>query len=408
MKKLGNRFWALLFYGLACNVGNVIFFPVMFYAQFKTVFQLTNTQIGNLTAAYASLAIPAYLVSGIIADKINSKFLMAVATVSSTVVVFVMAVIPPYPVLLVCFFALSISLGLFFWSSSSKLRRMLGEASEQGTISGVIQCIDGIMSLGLMVGLVALLGDKLSTVSGMRILLLTFGVIYAIGTVGFIFTYDYRKFSELYVEDHGEPVKMSNYLLAMKMPVTWITSLMCFGVFISSTAFNYINPYMTSEYAMSASMAAIFGILLRYGIKIVVTPVGGIIRDRINDTTKMIVLTAAPTLILVIVFMFLPRGASYTVAAVAVALILTCTYRTGNNLTTMPIAELGVPLNLLGVVSGLTLFFGYCSDWFLPSLIGHWMDTKGADAYYYVFSVAVAGLSLFIIAALWLKKELKK
>ncbi|PNV62746.1 MFS transporter [Clostridium sp. chh4-2] len=408
MKKLGNRFWALLFYGLACNVGNVIFFPVMFYAPFQTVFQLTNTQIGNLTAAYASLAIPAYLVSGIIADKVNSKLLMMISTISSTAVIFIMAIIPPYPVLLACFFVLSITLGLFFWSSSSKLRRMLGEASEQGTISGVIQCIDGIVSLGFMVGLVALLGDSLSTASGMRTLLITFGILYTISTIGFIVTYDYKKFSELYVEDHGEPVRMKNYLIGLKMPVTWITSLMCFGVYITSTAFNYINPYMASQYAMSASMAAIFGILLRYGIKIVVTPVGGIIRDRINNTTKMIVATALPTLILVIVFMFLPRGAGFTVLAVAVALILNCTYRMGNNLSMMPIAELNVPLNLLGVISGLTLFFGYFSDWFLPSLIGHWMDTKGDNAYYYVFSVAVVGLFLFILGALWLKKELKR
>lgn len=408
MKKLGNRFWALLFYGLACNVGNVIFFPVMFYAPFQTVFQLTNTQIGNLTAAYASLAIPAYLVSGIIADKVNSKLLMMISTISSTAVIFIMAIIPPYPVLLACFFVLSITLGLFFWSSSSKLRRMLGEASEQGTISGVIQCIDGIVSLGFMVGLVALLGDSLSTAAGMRTLLITFGILYTISTIGFIVTYDYKKFSELYVEDHGEPVQMKNYLIGLKMPVTWITSLMCFGVYITSTAFNYINPYMASQYAMSASMAAIFGILLRYGIKIVVTPVGGIIRDRINNTTKMIVATALPTLILVIVFMFLPRGAGFTVLAVAVALILNCTYRMGNNLSMMPIAELNVPLNLLGVISGLTLFFGYFSDWFLPSLIGHWMDTKGDNAYYYVFSVAVVGLFLFILGALWLKKELKR
>lgn len=408
MKKLGNRFWALLFYGLACNVGNVIFFPVMFYAPFQTVFQLTNTQIGNLTAAYASLAIPAYLVSGIIADKVNSKLLMMISTISSTAVIFIMAIIPPYPVLLACFFVLSITLGLFFWSSSSKLRRMLGEASEQGTISGVIQCIDGIVSLGFMVGLVALLGDSLSTAAGMRTLLITFGILYTISTIGFIVTYDYKKFSELYVEDHGEPVRMNNYLIGLKMPVTWITSLMCFGVYITSTAFNYINPYMASQYAMSASMAAIFGILLRYGIKIVVTPVGGIIRDRINNTTKMIVATALPTLILVIVFMFLPRGAGFTVLAVAVALILNCTYRMGNNLSMMPIAELNVPLNLLGVISGLTLFFGYFSDWFLPSLIGHWMDTKGDNAYYYVFSVAVVGLFLFILGALWLKKELKR
>lgn len=378
MKKLGDRFWPLVFFSIASNVGNVIYFPVMFYAAFQQVFNLTNTQIGSLTAAYASLAIPAYLVSGIIADKFNSKLLM------------------------------SIALGLLFWSAWAKLRRMLGDASEQGTIGGIYQCIDGILSLGLMVGLVALLGDRLATPAGMRTLFLVFGVIYAIGTIGFIVTYDYKKYASMFVISTGTPVRLKNYLTGLKIPAMWITALMSFGVYITSTAFNYINPYMASEYAMSAAFASIFGILLRYGIKIVVAPMGGMLRDKINDTTKMVVSLGIPTIILVIVFMFIPRGAAYTVPAVIVALALTCTYRSVNNLCEIPVAELKVPLELLGVVGGLYLFFGYCSDWFLPALIGHWMDTKGGNAYYYIFGVAVLGLSIFILTSFWLKAELKK
>ncbi|MFR2856598.1 MAG: MFS transporter, partial [Hungatella sp.] len=76
MKKLGNRIWPLIFFSLAANVGNIIFFPVMFYSSFQTVFDLTNAQMGNLTAAYASLAVPGYLISGWVADKFNSKKLM--------------------------------------------------------------------------------------------------------------------------------------------------------------------------------------------------------------------------------------------------------------------------------------------------------------------------------------------
>lgn len=408
MKKLGDRFWPLVFFSIASNVGNVIYFPVMFYAAFQQVFNLTNTQIGSLTAAYASLAIPAYLVSGIIADKFNSKLLMSIACISSTAVVFIMALIPPYKVLLVCFFVLSITLGLLFWSAWAKLRRMLGDASEQGTIGGIYQCIDGILSLGLMVGLVALLGDRLATPAGMRTLFLVFGVIYAIGTIGFIVTYDYKKYASMFVISTGTPVRLKNYLTGLKIPAMWITALMSFGVYITSTAFNYINPYMASEYAMSAAFASIFGILLRYGIKIVVAPMGGMLRDKINDTTKMVVSLGIPTIILVIVFMFIPRGAAYTIPAVIVALALTCTYRSVNNLCEIPVAELKVPLELLGVVGGLYLFFGYCSDWFLPALIGHWMDTKGGNAYYYIFGVAVLGLSIFILTSFWLKAELKK
>lgn len=132
------------------------------------------------------------------------------------------------------------------------------------------------------------------------------------------------------------------------------------------------------------------------------------LRDKINDTTKMIVSLGIPTILLVIVFMFIPRGAAYTVPAVIAALVLTFTYRSVNNLCEIPVAELKVPLELLGVVGGLYLFFGYCSDWFLPALIGHWMDTKGGNAYYYIFGIAIVGLTIFVLTSFWLKAELKK
>lgn len=408
MKKLGNRIWPLIFFSMAANVGNIIFFPVMFYSAFQTVFGLTNTQMGNLTAAYASLAVPGYLISGWVADKFNSKKLMLIAVFSTTAVVFIMASIPSYPVLLVLFFSMSITLGLLFWSAMEKVLRMLGDAGEQGTIRGVYQGIDGIMSLGLMVGLTALLGERLSTPSGMRILLLVFGTIYLISGIGFMITFKYDEFSSRYLTDTGEPVKLKNYATVAKLPAMWIVAIMSFGVYITSTAFNYVNPYMVNVYAMPAALASIYGILLRYGIKIVASPAGGMLRDKIGSTTRMVVSTALPTLLLVIMFMIIPKRPGWTLAAVAVSLIFTFIYRMGNNLCSVPFAELAVPSNYLGTAIGMSIFIGYCSDWFLPSMIGRWMDHMGGNAYYLVFGVAVAGLSIFMFGSYLLKLELKK
>ena len=203
-------------------------------------------------------------------------------------------------------------------------------------------------------------------------------------------------------------MKLKNYVVAAKMPAMWIVSIMSFGVYITSTAFNYVNPYMVNMYAMPAALAAIYGILLRYGIKIVAAPVGGVIRDKIGNTTRMVIYTALPSLLLVLVFMFIPKSANWTLAAVAVSLIFTFIYRMGNNLCSVPFAELDVPVNYLGTAIGMSIFLGYCSDWFLPSMIGRWMDNLGGNAYYYVFGVAVVGLSIFMFGSWLLKVELKK
>lgn len=407
-KGLGNRIWPLIFLSCALSIGNILYIPVIFYTPFQTVFGLTNAQIGNLTAAYASIAVPGYLVGGWVSDRFNAKNLMLISVFSTTLLIIWMATIPSYNVLLFIFFLMSISLGLLIWTSSEKLKRLLGDNSEQGRIAGIAAAIDGVITFVMMVGLSAILGDSLATVNGMRILLLSLAAFYFISGTGLLFGYDFKKFSSLYAVEGDSKVELKLMLKAAKLPVTWIIAIMCFGVYVTSTVLNYLNPYLTTVYAMPVAFASAYSALHRYGFKIIATPIGGAVRDKIGNTQKVIMSTMLPAMLLVIIMMLIPKTPNLLSLVVIVSLLIVFVYRIGNGLTMVPLAELGVPGNMLGTVIGMSFLFGYCSDWFLPSIIGKLIDVFAADAYYYIFGISIVGMSLYILGSLLLKKEVNK
>ena len=101
---IADRILPAILMGAALSVGGILYVPYTFYVPFQTVFGLTNTQIGTLTAAYASLAVPGYLVGGVLGDKFNAKILTVIAVISTSLLSLWMATIPGYKTLLLIYF----------------------------------------------------------------------------------------------------------------------------------------------------------------------------------------------------------------------------------------------------------------------------------------------------------------
>ena len=90
---ISDRILPAILLGAACSVGNILYIPYTFYVPFQTVFGLSNVQIGSLTAAYASLAVPGYLVGGWLGDKFNAKKLAVTSVLRTSLLVLWMAMV---------------------------------------------------------------------------------------------------------------------------------------------------------------------------------------------------------------------------------------------------------------------------------------------------------------------------
>lgn len=403
-----DRLLPAILLGAACSVGNILYIPYTFYVPFQTVFGLTNAQIGSLTAAYASLAVPGYLVGGWLGDKFNAKKLVVISVLSTSLLVLWMAMIPSYKTLLLIYFIMSFTLGLLLWTSQTKCVRLLGKNEEQGRLNGVALTTDAVISVTMFVGFAALLGDKLSSPAGMRMLLLFFAVFFFLVGLGVLFFYDFDKYSKMYGTESDDEVNFKLIFKVFKMPVVWIMAGMSFGSYVAGTAIKYFNPYLCAVYAMPVALASIFSTVQSYGIPIFTNPIGGAMRDKAGSSTPVILKTMIPALVLLGVFVILPKGPNYLVLAVAVALVMFAIYRLSCNFYYTALTELDVPINFVGTIIGVAFMLGYCSDLFLPAMIGTFLDRFGNNGYYYTFAIIAVGILIYIAAALWLKAEVKK
>jgi MFS family permease len=404
---LRDRIIPLFFLSAAVGIVNILFLPIIFYVPFQTVFELTNEQMGTLLAAYASLAVPGYVIGGWLCDRFSAKSLIATSVISTSLLGFWMSTIPSYTILLLIFFLMSITLGLFLWSAQIKCLRMLGDNSEQGRIFGFSMAIDGIISAGLCLGLAYLIGDSIDTVAGFRIVILTFSIFFFLIGLGILFFYDYKKYSTNNAEE-GEKITFKSLWKAAKMPVTWIIAIISFGVYVESTALSYMSPYLNAAYGMPVVWTTAFAAIVRYGIKIVAAPTGGYIRDKIGRTAPLVYSTVTPAIIIIIILSFIPRDPKYLILAICLVFLAIFFSRLSYTAANMPLAELKAPLTLAGTITGLALMFGYSSDLFLPKLIGYFLDTHGVSGFNYVFGIMITGMFIMLSGVLWLNFELKK
>ena len=159
---------------------------------------------------------------------------------------------------------------------------------------------------------------------------------------------------------------------------------------------------------MPVALASIFSTVQSYGIPIFTNPIGGAMRDKAGKSTPVIIKTMIPALIMLGVFMILPKGPNYLVLAVVVALVMFAIYRLSCNFYYTALTELDVPINFVGTIIGVAFMLGYCSDLFLPAMIGSILDKYGNTGYYYTFGIVAVGILIYITAALFLSAEVKK
>nr|WP_281281966.1 MFS transporter [Aliikangiella coralliicola] len=102
------------------------------------VFQLTNTQLGDIFAVYGVVGMLAYFPGGVIADYFSARKLMAVSLVATALGGFYLYFIPSIVGLYFLFAYWGITTILLFWAAMIKATREWGGTQSQGVAFGFL------------------------------------------------------------------------------------------------------------------------------------------------------------------------------------------------------------------------------------------------------------------------------
>lgn len=118
-----------------------------FRPTFLDVFAITNTQLGNLFAAYGIVAALAYFPGGALADRFAPRTLIALSLVVTAGGGFYMATLPGYAGLLAVYAFFGISTVFLLWGAMLKVTREWGGNTSQGLAFGLLDGGRGLVAV---------------------------------------------------------------------------------------------------------------------------------------------------------------------------------------------------------------------------------------------------------------------
>ena len=394
---LKGKMLPLFLLAASCGMYNILYLCVNFYVPFQSSFGFTNEQMGGLLAAYAAVGTPLLFFGGMASDIVNPKKLLVFSCILTGLCGFSLLTFPSYRVCQIIFASLALPIS-FHWGAYTKCIGMMGTNEEKGRLFGTANTYDGIMTIVLSLGLTAIIGEAIGTKAGFSVLIIVLSSVYTLTGVGLIFFYDYKKWAALNPDAanaKGEKFSLRSIVDAVKEPITWIAAFMVMGSYMASSCLTYLSPYLNSAYVLPVALASAFGVITRYGVKIVAAPIGGAIRDKKlgGSTPKLVWLATAGMAIFTAVLLLVPQRDSLVVVAVVVALLIIFCYRLNNSSeSTVYYGLKRTPMHLMGTIIGLASVIGYSSDLWLPRTIGSILDSNGTGGYKYVFMIMLGAM----------------
>ncbi len=393
---------------LACAPAFIFTLPYIresFYVPIQTAMDLTNAQMGSLTAWYAIVATPAYLFGGVVADKFPPRIMLTFSLVSTGLLGFWFSTFPGYEACRIIFALMGLTTVLTFWSSVIKAVRMLGTPEEQGRLYGLQEGLRGFLNAALVFAMAFVYGQFANGVEGATwAIRFCAGLLIVLGVIGFFML---AKGND---DEKSEPI--GQLLLGMvkcfKIPRVWLLVAIIFTAYSVYALMSYVNAYAVNFCGLSEQASANLG-GVRYCMQGLGGIAGGFLADKIHSRLKVIGGAGVLLAVSYCAFFFIPAEASALAAVLVNFMIGVMLVYTIRSLYFSTISEANIDESITGRVSGIMSTLGYLPDVFLLTITGMWIDTyAGTTGYMMVFGYAAAMGILCTVIALILLKIVKK
>lgn len=394
---------------LAAGAGIIFQLPYIretFYVPIQNAMNLSNAQMGLLSAGYATMATLSYFVGGIVADKFSARKLLTFSFIVTGILGLWFSTFPSFTVSRIIFVLMGISTIITYWSACIKATRMLGSPEEQGRLFGLQEGLRGVMNALLVFAMTAVFTHYKDEVAGASAAIrLCSIVVIIIGILNFIFIEDTKK--EENTESLAEVTK--GMFKALTIPRVWLLVAIIFTAYSVYGLIGYVNTYAVKFYGLSAAAGATLG-----GVRYLVQGLGGIaggfLADKLKSRFKVIISGCIGLAASFSLYIFIPSKASLCVAVIANFFLgLFFIYAVRSQYFAVH-DDAGIPVSISGRVSGIASCIGYMPDLFLYTLVGGWMDNYGRTGYnmtwaYAGISAVLCAIITFILSRIVKKKE---
>lgn len=259
-----NRFVIILVAIAGMSVYLLPYFRYYYYDAYVAYFGINDLQMGMLGSIYGALAIIGYCLGGWVADRVSLKLAISGSLIVTGASAIILLMKPVFPIHVAIYGLWGVTSILTFWNPCMKALRALCKPEEQGRGYALFDMVRGM--LNFLTGLVVLaaytaVANKIGEANGITGLITFYGAEAII--VGIIVYFALKKTLPDFLENKNKSQKNTsfakNVLTTLKKPTTWCVVIMMFMTYGVIITYNYVVPYCTAAFGMSAALASIMG-----------------------------------------------------------------------------------------------------------------------------------------------------
>ena len=414
-----KKYWLTFFATLSNSAFLITMLSQTFYVQFQEVYNLTNTQLGFLEGIGSIGGFIGGFVGGFFADGFSPRNLTALGCVVAFAAAVAEALSSSYFVLILVYIALSFSSNVLLMTPYFKLLKLLGTDEEQGKIMTFSETAYAIVTLLINYGFLGAISAFNLSFQAALIAVGAINGLVAIGIYGLFrapgLTREEDRLKKEALErknsrgakDAGVEKTRGNalteFISVLKMPILWLNVAATMTMtFYNQVVFTYMNPYLVNVLGIAAATASLLQITFRNSLRIVISPFGGTIRDKLNDSTAVVKWFSFGLAAVMLCFALFGAASLYAYLALVV-LAGICIYSVTGLQYTL-IADAKVPIKYSGRVWGIVFGLNTLTTLFRGTVCGSLLDIQGTDGYRTIFLIGLGSCLLCALSAILIRK----
>lgn len=366
---------------------------------------LTNSELGQLFAAYGVLAMISYLPGGLLADRCSARRLMAASLLLTAALGLWLTTTPPLPVLLVIFAGFGVTTILLFWAALIRATRAWGGAHMQGRAFGALDGGRGLFAAGLaslaLLLLHSMLGDPATTSAVDRhaavrglFLVYTAATAVAAAIVWLCVPADDAPAARVAFD-------VRQLARTLASPSLWLQAAVVFTAYCAFKGVDNYAVYAVQVHGLDELAGARISVIAAW-LRPCAALAAGLLADRIRPTrVAQLCFTG-----LVLGYLVFLRGEPGDLAALWLAVGVTCAAAFGlRGVYFAVMEEVRVPVAATGTAVGLISVIGFAPDVILAPLTGWLLDrSPGLAGHQHVFLLLAALAATGLLASLALRR----
>lgn len=407
-----NRFVIALVAIAGMSVYLLPYFRYYYYDAYISYFGINDLQMGMLGSIYGVLAIVGYCLGGWVADRVSLKLAISGSLVVTGIGAFILLTKPAFPVHVAIYALWGVTSILTFWNPCMKALRALCKPEEQGRgfalfdmVRGILNFLSGLAILAAYTAVVKKVGEA----NGMTGLIVFYGLEAVI--VGIVVYFALKKNLPEFLDSNQGDQNTSfakNVLATLKKPATWcviVIMFMTYGVIIT---YNYVVPYCTAAFGMSAALASIMGYAAN-GFRFCGCWIGGQIADK-KGLSNMMLADIILMIVGVVGILFTPRSMNFMWLLI-ISIAILCMFMYSAQALHYAILEEGdYPLEIMGATTFILSPIGYgIAESIMPMYNGWCLEHFGGLAgYEAIFKTFIVMLCIAVVATVIFRKLTKE